>query len=115
MSIEPKIVTALDGMKVFKHVNYLVAGADLEITPTMLPIAVVSDGGRDYTEFATFCGSDAFVQSIEILVIAKTAEHLRNITDSLPTVLAGLVSIESAQDGFDDELSAYVCNLTFTF
>lgn len=113
---EPAIIAAITALGTFDKVRYLVAEADSELDPTKLPVCIVSDGGRDFSQGRTFCGVDPtfFVQRFDVIIIADSAERVRQLSSDVIGALAGIVTITDTLDTFDDELAAFVSELTFT-
>jgi hypothetical protein len=113
---EPQVISAITALGTFNKVRYLVAEADTEIEPTKLPICIVSDGGRDFSAGRTFCGTDPtfFTQKFGIIIIADSSESVRKLSSSVIGALAGILNITDTLDTFDDELAAFVSELTFT-
>lgn len=113
-NIEKTIIDTIASLALFTKVQYLVIGADSEKQPEVLPWAVLTDGGRDFGEFATMCGSDTAVQTLELTIMAATAADARSLSNSVISALGSLAAIESAVDSYDSDLRAYQCDITLT-
>lgn len=113
---ETKMVAAINALSLFTKVRYIVAESDSEILPTELPLCIISDLGRDFSIGRTFCGVDlnVFIQQFSVLIIADTAAQVRSLSTSVIGALADIVTISDTIDTFDDELAAFVSELTFT-
>lgn len=111
---EKTIIDALIALNIFTKVRYLVIGADNENQPEVLPWAVLTDGGRDFGEFATMCGSDTVVQSMELTIMANSASEARTLADAAIGAIKSLAAVESSVDSYDSTLRAYQCDITLT-
>ena len=111
MALEGEIVAALDALGVFATVNYIVTEAGDATTPEALPWAVLQDSGREFSEFATMCGSSEYQQSFVLTITAKTAEDARALSDQAVAALDGLVYLDSADDSYNAELRAFQCDV----
>ena len=114
--IETRILAAITALGVFTQVRYLVATSESENAPTALPIFVYSDGGRDYEAFRTFCGTspDLYIQTINAVILADTSAQARALTRQAVVALEGIATFVEGSDTFDEELNAYVSEITLT-
>lgn len=114
MTTEQQIMDAINALNLFDKVRYLVAEADPATEPTALPICVLADGGRDYADFKTFCGSDLYIQTYTLAILAQTAQEVRDLTVSVSTALVGIVTVDAVTEAYDPDLRAYGAELVLT-
>ncbi len=114
MTVEQTIIKALNGITGFSKVRYLVAEADPDTAPTDLPLCVLSDGGRNYGDFKTFCGSELFSQEFNLIIIAKTAAKVRDLTGQVSIALHGIAALDSVSESFDEDLRAFVAEIVLS-
>ena len=114
MTIEQTIIQALNGITGFAKVRYLVAEADPDTAPTDLPLCVLSDGGRNYGDFQTFCGSELFSQEFNLTIIAKTAAEASDLADQVSIALLGIAALDSVSLSFDEDLRAFVAEIVLS-
>lgn len=114
--IESKILNAITALGVFSKVRYLVAASESENEPTQLPLFIYSDGGRDFEAFRDFAGtsSSVFIQRINVAIIADTAAQVRALSKQAVSALTDIAVYVEGTDTFDEELNAYVSELSFT-
>lgn len=114
MSTEQDIIAAITALGLFDKVRYLVAEADPATEPTLLPICVLADGGRNYEDYKTFCGSDLFLQTYTLAILAETATQVRDLTGAVSAALVGIVTVDAVTEAYDPELRAYGAELVLS-
>lgn len=118
MSTESDIVDALVATGAFAKVRYLVADSDPDSVPSVVPLAVLSDGGKNFAEFATMCGGgDVALETwfLNIYVASEAgATGLRTLLDTTRSALLGIAMIDDITESYDSELRAYTAELTLS-
>lgn len=110
-STEQDIVDALVATGEFTKVRYLVADSDPDSTPTALPLAVLTDGGKDFSAFATMCGGgDVALENWVLNIYVSTesgAVGLRDLSSKVVLALVGIAMVDETTSTYDSELRAY--------
>lgn len=107
MSQEAEIIAKIEALGLFAKVRYIVAEADPDTIPTELPLCVLQDGGTDFEDLQTFCGSELFIQRYTMVIMANTAAEVRDLTVAVSTALKGIVGIDGSVRSYDPELRVY--------
>lgn len=115
VEIEKQIIDAVTALNLFVKARYIYAESDSDEVPTLLPVFILSDGGKDFSVGQTFCGIDPdfYIQRFNATIIAESAAEVRSLSRSVIGALSTLVNVTDTVDTFDDELSAFVSELTF--
>jgi hypothetical protein len=114
MSTETEIIDAIEATTLFAKVRWLVAEADADTIPTILPLFILEDGGADLSQFATFCGTDPdlIVHEYRGTIIAKTAAEVRDLTVKVSIALKGIAALDGVTESYDSDLRAFIGELT---
>jgi hypothetical protein len=114
-STEQDIVDALVAMGDFAKVRYMVADSDPDTAPTLMPLAVLTDDGKDFSAFATMCGGGEVALESWVLNIYVSTESgavgLRDLTSRVVLALAGIAMVDETTSTYDSELRAYTTEL----
>lgn len=114
MGQEADIIAAITATGLFAKVRYIVAESDPDTEPTVLPICVLGDAGKDFQDLQTFCGSELYIQRYEMVILAESAAEVSALTDSVSIALKGIVGIDGVVNTYDSELRAYSAEIEWS-